>query len=99
MVLYTAAELFTWMNQCFLYITGRKASSVALFILTLDKIAWILFNRKINMNKSLQSLLRQGFHGISNKLPNSNSACLQNMQTKALLQDQTKNLPSVQHTD
>lgn len=40
-----------------------------MFISTLDKIAWILFNRKISMNKSLQSPLRQGFHGIGNKLP------------------------------
>lgn len=47
------------------------------------------------MNKSLQPVLRQGFHETSNKLPDKNSACLQNMQTKALLQDQTKYLSSV----
>lgn len=69
-----------------------------MFILTLDKITWILFNRK-NQRKSLQSLLKQGFQGISNKLPNKNSACLQNLQTKALLQDQTTYLSSVHRTD
>lgn len=51
------------------------------------------------MNKSLQPVLRQGFHGISNKLPNKNSACLENMQTKAPLQDQTKYLSSLHRTE
>jgi len=57
-----------------------------MFILTLDKITWILFNRKVNMNKSLQSLHRQGFHGISNKLPKKKSACFQKAQAKPCYQ-------------
>lgn len=56
MALSTAAELFTWMNHVFFIELEEKQ--------TLDKMAWIFFNRKINMNKSSQSPLDKVSMGL-----------------------------------
>lgn len=92
-MVYPAARLLTCMNHN-AFLREREEKQTAVFTLTPDKITWILFNRKINMSKSLQPLLRLGFHGVRNKLL-SFPARLQNTQTKALLQDQSKHRSSV----